>query len=648
MATAQAQRYMPIRGPRFTQAVSVAQAGQIGGTLGELAWGAAAIFEALEAKSDRQKAQEAFEHEQAGDLASVRAKNHYRDWLTQIQARDDYHQISAGDLLEMQNRKISELVAGMSRFEEQAAQVDLDLSVIASRPVAVKQEREHKDRQAGIFADLKRAEDRALKGWTEYAKAFAHGGPEESEALFQEWQTVANDARTARKLAQGRGGWTAAAKEEIDTELDEAYAGLMRDAFREKAVLDGTVGELYGHVANRTDTLAPGGERLFAGVPPEEVAAMRALDSRRAATRMARLAAEDKAERERIEADHKEAYRRAELTAANADSPLETSFAIAEHLRKQGNPYADKIEADALKRNERQDDFRNVSLSDDREAQTQVQGLSNLVLLADEDELLDVEDELIRSGPEGRFSLNADQVKYVSRLIEVRRNRLEQMDEGEKEASRKWSREIKPILTKYHTFLADTQPVFEKGWVADIGIRATTLAARLEENYLQGDQSPQDRAVHAGILEFMLYGQYGDTPYVSGEGMEKSMERLDGLLYTLYDSGEAPKTEMELARVALPADVFASVKLTADGTQIAGMDEQVEHLTRVYRDEERARHVATQLISWRNLHRVLEAGVRPGLFRGERAQAMKMLSRYSPEAPASLASDETLDAVRNQ
>lgn len=648
MATRQAQRYMPIRGPRFTDRISVAQAGQAGGTLGELAWGAAAIFEALEGRSDREQAQAMHEHDQAGELAAVRAKNDYQDWLTQLQTREDFYAMGSSELLKLQNRKIGELVGGLAQWEDKAEQLDLDLSIIASRPVAKRREREHTERQAGIFAELKRLEGQALEKYSDYARAFARAGPEESEALYQEWQVRLEDVRRSRKLAVGMDGWTPEARAEIETELDGATRALMRDAFREKAVLEGTVGDLYGHVANRTDSFGPEGARLFEGVAPEEVAEMRALDSRRASSRMAREEAENRAEKQRIKDAQDAQHLKDSITIANADNELEAALAISEQRRREGDPNADALLEKAKKRAEVEDDVRNLILADDSEAQTKTWGLVNRAMGEDEDGLLDVERIVDLSGPEGNWTLNPDQQRHVERVVETRRARLDTMSDAEREASRKYQQEIRPILGKYYGFLAETQPVFDKGAEAQIGIRAMQLAQRVEESYLQGDQGPEDRARHAAILEFMLYGQFGDSPYSEKETMDQSMERLDRLLYGLYDSGEQPKTEVELVRMALPPDLTQSLLTTPDGTKLLDMDEQVEYLTYLNGgDRKQAMQQATAIIAWRQLDRRLRAGGRPGQIRGERAEAMKAI-RYMPSGTAALADEEYLEAVRNQ
>ena len=637
---------MPIRGPRVGSNPTLTRAAQQS-PLGELVFGAATLFEAIQAKEDRATAQRKHEHDQAGDLASIRAKNQYRDWLTELQTREDYYQLGSDDLLEMQNRKIAELVGGMGQWEDKAAQLDLDLSVIASRPVATRREREHKDRQAAIFAELKTAESHALERYGEYAKAFARAGPEESEVLYQEWQVALDDVRTTRELAVGMGGWTPEARAELETELDGATRMMMRDAFRERAVLNGTVGDLYGRVANATDTLGPEGQRIFEGDAPDAIADMRATDSRRMAARLARLEAEADAARADKEAGWKAEYERAFTVSRNSATPLESAMAQAEILGRNGNPYADKLEKDAVAREERKDAARNLQLADDDRANMRKWELINRVNLGDEDEVADVERIAGLSGPEGNWSMNPDQVAHIDRVIEIRRNRLEQMSDAEREASRKWGKEVRPILARFHNFLAETQPVYAKGAEAQMGVRTGQLAARLEENMLLGNVDDNDRANHAALLEHMLYAQFGGGEYEGPEAIEQNMQQLDNVLYALYDSGEAPPNEVALARMALPPHLAGIMAVTEDGERIRDTDEQIEELTWKLGSRHEAELAAGRIIAWQQLDRKLRAGARPGQIRNERADAIKAI-RYMPTAPAALADASAIDAVRSQ
>ena len=654
MATRAAQRYMPIRGPRFTDKISIVQARQSGGTLGELVWGAAAVFEALEAKSDREKAQAEYEHEQAGELASIRAKNEFADWQTALKASDGYHDLTSEELLERSNAKIAELVGGMSGWERQAAELDLALSTTAAQPVAKRAAKEHQDRLTGLFTDFKLAERRGLEAYSEYARAFATAASaEEQESLFQAWQVAQDGVRQARKAALGKSGWTADAQEELETELAGATRALMRDAFRNRAVREGTVSQLYGHVANRTDTLGPGGERIFEGVAPDTIANMRQQDEQRGAARRRLVEAQDAAAKRRIKDEWERKETQDRIAIAVSDNPLEAAVERSEARRREGAPYADNLLERELLRAQRIDDAHDEALETDGTAKLRNQELMGRIGRATEDEL-DVLDAVIATaGPTDRWDQSEAQIGKLTRFSAVRRAQLGNMSEEEKEVAREWDRRAKPVVSKWYGYISQVSPVYHKSKEAEVGVLANHLERRVFENFRLGSTDKADMERHVELLDELMMQlvteidpQTGAPVEIDAQALAENEARFDRIMYGLFDSGEGPPNEVAMAKLLLPQSTLGLMAPSRDGETLPPLNVQIEHITRKLGDRRAAERIAGQLLSVGRYFRIAAGGASPEAVPGERREMFKAI-RFQPQGgQQSLADPDIIGAVQ--
>ena len=555
---------------------------QLGSTeAGSIMLGVTDLIGAFGERAERIEAEQEREHEKAGNLAFLRAKNQYADWVTQYQSSDDYLALSSQDVLDAHNNKIRELVGGLSRWESQAAQLDVDLSVSASQPVMAKKQQEAKVQRQRLAGTVVEVVDRYERSQIVWARALASGDTAAAETAFEEMQGTERDFAEARKLAYttSPGGWTAEQQNILDLDLADGRQMVMLEAHREHARRTGTVGELWSRIHNRTDRIGQEGERISKGIAPEVLRKMEAEDTAFVATKNSARTTElnrIKAERTAI-ANEALASAQERHSFVPPEDRVRMGMEEAEKLRRKGYyAQAEEMERYTLAADDRAKTGRDAVIHNTPVAQGMTAAFATQAWTADTmTEIAALKTSVQSSWENEDISETQKQNSFLR--LETAALRIRDAEGNEDDASIAFRRAAKPLLAHFNALPGllsssvgpeDTQ----------IGMRAIGVFSRLEENYLMGDLGPEDRANHLAIGEAMMLSIYGDEG-AGPLGRDTGEERLDGLLRAWFDSKEQPETDGAFARIFLPAHVSSLIKPTKDGS-LPSWDAQEKHLDR--------------------------------------------------------------------
>ena len=206
------------------------------------------------------------------NLALLSAKDRYTDWYNQSVAAGVFDGQSADEVRSAHDARIAQEVATLAKVDEEAAAaLDYELSQDASRHVAGAYDQERQRSRAEASATLTNTQRRIDVALGENARAMAQGSTDEQMLAFEGNQVLHKDWQRAVQVAD----LEEADKIRLEQWFTETAAHHRRTATVNEHVRGGTVDDLLGRIANRTDYYSgTEGERLTSGMTPDEVAGL--------------------------------------------------------------------------------------------------------------------------------------------------------------------------------------------------------------------------------------------------------------------------------------------------------------------------------------------------------------------------------------